>query len=90
MFIPEPRHQHEAIPSTGILLINLGTPAAPTARALRPYLRQFLSDRRVVEIPRALWWPILDGIVLNTRPRKSAGRYAQIWTAEGSPLAVHT
>jgi len=90
VFIPEPRHQHEAIPSTGILLINLGTPAAPTARALRPYLRQFLSDRRVVEIPRALWWPILDGIVLNTRPRKSAGRYAQIWTAEGSPLAVHT
>jgi protoporphyrin/coproporphyrin ferrochelatase len=90
VFVPEPRHQHGAIPATGILLINLGTPAAPTARALRPYLKQFLSDRRVVEIPRALWWPILNGIILNTRPGKSARRYAKIWTAEGSPLAVHT
>jgi len=90
VFIPEPRHQHGAIPGTGILLINLGTPAAPTSRALRPYLRQFLSDRRVVEIPRALWWPILNGIILNTRPGASAGRYAKIWTTEGSPLAVHT
>jgi len=90
VFVPEPRHQHGSIPATGILLISLGTPEPPTARALRPYLRQFLSDRRVVEIPRALWWPILNGIVLNTRPGKSAGRYAKIWTAEGSPLAVHT
>jgi len=90
VFAPEPRHQHGSIPGTGILLINLGTPAAPTPRALRPYLRQFLSDRRVVEIPRALWWPILNGIILNTRPSKSAERYAKIWTAEGSPLAVHT
>ena len=90
MFIAEHRHQHGTIPGTGILLINLGTPAAPTSRALRPYLKQFLSDRRVVEIPRALWWPILNGIILNTRPRASAGRYAKIWTTEGSPLAVHT
>ncbi|MEZ0232004.1 MAG: ferrochelatase [Methylophilaceae bacterium] len=75
---------------TGILLINLGTPDAPTGQALRPYLKQFLSDRRVVEIPRAIWWLILNGIILNIRPKKSAEKYAQIWTDEGSPLFVHT
>jgi ferrochelatase len=83
-------HKHGTIPKTGILLINLGTPAAPTAQALRPYLREFLSDPRVVEIPRALWLPILHGVILRRRPRVSAAKYALIWTKEGSPLAVHT
>ncbi len=90
MFLPEPPYRHGAQPCTGILLINLGTPEAPTAAAVRPYLKEFLGDPRVVEIPRALWWLILNGIILNTRPRKSAEKYAQIWTAEGSPLLVHT
>ena len=76
--------------SDGILLVNLGTPAAPTPRAVRDYLAEFLSDPRVVEIPRLFWLPILHGIVLQTRPSKSAKKYAAIWTAEGSPLAVHT
>ncbi|MDR1227757.1 MAG: ferrochelatase [Azoarcus sp.] len=75
---------------TGVLLVNLGTPAAPTAAALRPWLRQFLSDPRVVELPRLVWQPILNGIVLTTRPAKSARKYASIWTAEGSPLKVHS
>lgn len=83
-------HKHGTIAKTGILLINLGTPAAPTAQALRPYLREFLSDPRVVEIPRALWLPILHGVILRRRPRVSAAKYALIWTKEGSPLAVHT
>ena len=89
-YLPEPPHDHGAIAKIGILLVNLGTPAAPTAAALRPYLKQFLSDPRVVEIPRPVWWPILHGIVLNTRPRKSAEKYAKIWTTDGSPLKVHT
>lgn len=72
----------------GILLLQLGTPAAPTPAALRRYLRQFLSDPRVIDLPRALWWPILHGIVLRTRPRRSAKEYAKVWTTEGSPLAV--
>jgi ferrochelatase len=87
---PEPAFTHDSIRKTGILLVNLGTPDAPTAPALRRYLKEFLSDRRVVEIPRALWLLILHGIVLNTRPRKSARKYAQIWMPEGSPLLVHT
>src|SRR5690606_29836625 len=74
----------------GVLLINLGTPDAPTAKALRPYLKQFLSEPRIIELPRWLWWFILNGIILNTRPRKSAEKYAQIWMPEGSPLKVHT
>jgi ferrochelatase len=86
----EPPYQHGTPAQTGILLINLGTPDAPTARALRPYLTQFLSDPRVVEIPRLIWWPILHGIILNTRPKKSAEKFAKIWLAEGSPLRVHT
>lgn len=89
-YAPEPAYHHGSPSKTGILLINLGTPDAPTAAAVRPYLREFLSDPRVVEIPRALWWPILNGVILNTRPRKSAEKYALIWTAEGSPLLVHT
>jgi ferrochelatase len=74
----------------GILLVNLGTPAAPTPEAVRSYLAEFLSDPRVVKLPRVIWLPILHGIVLRTRPAKSAAKYAAIWTAEGSPLAVHT
>jgi ferrochelatase len=89
-FLSEPPYRHDQAARIGILLINLGTPEAPTAAALRPYLREFLSDRRVVEIPRAIWWPILNGIILNVRPRKSAEKYASIWTPEGSPLKMHT
>ncbi|MDB5800945.1 MAG: ferrochelatase [Rhodocyclales bacterium] len=89
-FLPEPKHDHQKAPAIGILLVNLGTPAAPTAQAVKPYLKQFLSDPRVVEIPRALWWLILNGIILNTRPKASAAKYARIWTSEGSPLRVHT
>ncbi|MDO9064108.1 MAG: ferrochelatase, partial [Sulfuricella sp.] len=86
----EPAHRHGTAVKTGILLINLGTPDAPTAAAVKTYLREFLSDPRVVETHRALWWLILNGIILNTRPKKSAEKYAQIWTREGSPLLVHT
>ena len=89
-FWTEPPFKHGNTPRTGVLLVNLGTPAAPTAAALRPYLKQFLSDPRVVEIPRLVWWPILNGIILNTRPAKSAKKYASIWMDEGSPLKVHT
>lgn len=86
----EPPYRHGTPCRTGILLINLGTPDAPTAAAVKPYLREFLSDPRVVEIPRALWWLILNGVILNTRPKKSAEKYAQIWAKEGSPLLLHT
>jgi protoporphyrin/coproporphyrin ferrochelatase len=74
----------------GVLLINLGTPDAPEAGAVRRYLAEFLSDPRVVEIPKLIWQPILRGIVLATRPRKSAHAYRQVWMEEGSPLAVYT
>jgi ferrochelatase len=77
-------------PSLGVLLVNLGTPEAPTPTAVRRFLAEFLSDPRVIEIPRLLWLPILYGIVLNVRPRKSAHAYAQIWTNEGSPLLVES
>ena len=75
---------------TALLLVNLGTPDEPTAPAVKRYLAEFLGDRRVVELPRLLWLPILHGIILNTRPAKSAAKYATIWTPEGSPLKVHT
>ncbi|SEQ46557.1 ferrochelatase [Sphingobium sp. YR768] len=83
---------HPAIsaPRVGILLINLGTPDAPDARSVRRYLAEFLSDPRVVEIPQLVWQPILRGVILTTRPKKSAHAYQQVWTDEGSPLAVHT
>ncbi|MBI2314249.1 MAG: ferrochelatase [Betaproteobacteria bacterium] len=86
----EPSYQHGTPAKTAVLLVNLGTPEAPTVRALKPYLREFLSDPRVVEIPRLLWWPILHGVILSTRPAKSAEKYGRIWTPEGSPLKVHT
>ncbi|HET7065582.1 MAG TPA: ferrochelatase, partial [Rudaea sp.] len=71
-----------------VLLVNLGTPDAPTVSAVRRYLAQFLSDRRVVDTPRWLWWPILHGVILRLRPRRSARAYASIWTEQGSPLLV--
>ena len=92
-FQAEPRHVHgttPAAPTTAVLLCNLGTPDAPTAPALRRYLAEFLSDPRVVESPRLLWWPLLYGIILRVRPKKSAAKYASVWTAEGSPLKVWT
>lgn len=86
-FVPEPELRHDQPSRTGIVLCNLGTPDAPTAAAVRPYLAQFLSDDRVVEIPKLAWWPILHGIILRTRPAKSAAKYATIWhEKDGSPL----
>jgi ferrochelatase len=76
----------EMAPSIGVLLVNLGTPEAPTSKAVRPYLRQFLSDPRVIEWPRWLWLPVLEAIILRVRPRRSARLYETIWTDEGSPL----
>jgi ferrochelatase len=83
-------HPAIAAPRVGVLLVNLGTPDAPDARSVRRYLAEFLSDRRVVEIPQILWQPILRGIILTTRPKKSAHAYAQVWTDDGSPLAAIT
>lgn len=81
-------YDHSRELAVGVLVANLGTPEAPTAAALRPYLRQFLSDPRVVEYNRPLWWAILNGIVLTFRPKKSAELYKNIWTEDGSPLLV--
>lgn len=79
------------MPATGVLLVQLGTPDAPTATALRPYLRQFLSDRRVIEAPRLAWWFVLNALVLPTRPRRSAEKYRRIWDSQtGSPLLHYT
>jgi len=89
-FRKEPPFTHGKAPQTAVLLVNLGTPDAPTASAVRRYLKEFLSDPRVVEIPRALWAPILHGIILPFRSGKSAAKYASIWGADGSPLRVHT
>jgi ferrochelatase len=77
-------------PTTALLLVNLGTPDAPTPAAVRRYLAEFLSDTRVVSIPRLLWWPLLHGLILPLRGGRSAEKYAQIWLPQGSPLAVHT
>jgi ferrochelatase len=83
-------HPPVAHGKVGVLLVNLGTPEAPTPAAVRRYLAEFLSDRRVVEIPPIAWQPILRGIILNTRPKKSAHAYKQVWTEQGSPLAAIT
>ena len=87
-----PPSDHPFIPprKVGVLLINLGTPDTPEAASVRKYLAEFLSDPRVIEIPRFVWKPILHGIILRTRPKKSAHAYSQVWTEEGSPLAVVT
>jgi ferrochelatase len=89
-FAPEPSYTHGQPPRTAVLLVNLGTPDAPTPAALRRYLSEFLGDPRVVEIPRWAWMLILHGVILRTRPAKSAAKYASIWTPEGSPLRVWT
>ena len=87
-FLPWPKPFTTA--RVGVLLVNLGTPDAPTAPAIKRYLREFLSDPRVIEIPKLLWWPILNGPILLARPRKLAPRYQSIWMEEGSPLLVYT
>jgi ferrochelatase len=89
-FEREPARTPDVPSAPGVLLINLGTPEEPTAPAVRSYLREFLSDPRVVEIPRPIWWLILNLFVLPRRPKQSAARYAQIWTRDGSPLRVYT
>ncbi len=81
-------YTHDTLPTTGILLVNLGTPDAPTPAALRRYLGEFLADPRVTEMPRWLWWLILHGLILRVRPRRSALKYQKIWTKGGSPLLI--
>jgi ferrochelatase len=89
-FRKEPPYTHGNQVKTAVVLVNLGTPDAPDAPALRRYLKQFLSDQRVVEIPRAIWWFILNCIIVPFRSGKSAAKYASVWMPEGSPLKVHT
>lgn len=89
-YLTEPSFSHGTPETCAVLLLNLGTPDAPTPRAVKPYLREFLGDPRVVEIPKLIWWFILNVIILNVRPRKSAAKYASVWMLEGSPLKVHT
>lgn len=87
----QPNYEHDTPESIGILMVNLGTPDAPTSSAVRRYLAEFLSDPRIVELPRALWWMILYGFVLPLRPRRSAKLYQKIWHPEhGSPLLMHS
>lgn len=83
---------HPAVPPRriGVLLTNLGTPDGPDTKSVKNYLREFLSDRRVVELPAIIWQPVLRGIILNTRPQKSAEAYRAVWTDDGSPLAANT
>ncbi|MDM4765956.1 ferrochelatase [Pelomonas sp. SE-A7] len=89
-FSKEPAYRHGSAPRTAVLFCNLGTPDEPTVAATRRYLAEFLSDPRVVEIPRLVWTLILHGIILRLRPAKSAAKYASIWMKEGSPLQVWT
>ena len=87
---PTPDYEHGSADFTGVLLVNLGTPDAPTTPAVRRFLKPFLSDPRVVEYPRLLWWLILNGIILRIRPSRSAKAYREIWTDEGSPLMLYS
>jgi len=89
-FQGSPKFSHKQQDKIGVLITNLGTPQAPTTKALRVYLREFLSDPRVVEVPRLLWWLILHGVILRIRPRRSAAAYKTVWTEQGSPLLWHT
>jgi ferrochelatase len=89
-YAAEPEHRHGRAPITGVLLCNLGTPDEATTPAVRRYLAEFLSDPRVVEIPAAVWQPILHGVILRVRPARSAAKYATIWRPDGSPLRVWT
>ena len=84
--IGNPDFKHDSKPCVGVLLTNLGTPDAPTTPAVRRYLAEFLSDPRVIEVPRLIWWFRLHGCILRTRPKHSAKIYKSIWTNEGSPL----
>ena len=81
-----PDYKHDTSLQTGVLVTNLGTPDDATPAALRKYLGEFLSDPRVIEVPKPVWWFILHGIILRTRPKKSAEAYQQVWTDNGSPL----
>ncbi len=83
-------YSHRQKERLGVLITNLGTPESPTGAALKPYLKQFLSDPRVVEVPRFVWWFILNGVILNIRPKRSAKAYSSVWTEEGSPLMAIT
>jgi len=87
---PEPEFSHDRASRVGVLLVNLGTPDAPTASAVRAYLAEFLADPRVVEIPPVIWRPVLHGVILRVRPAQSAQRYHRIWTKDGSPLLIHS
>ena len=89
-FQPSAKHEHGLPESLGVLLVNLGTPDEPTTAAVRRYLRQFLWDPRVIEVPRPLWWLILHGYILRFRPARSAEAYQKVWTDNGSPLMVHS
>ncbi|MDH3613527.1 MAG: ferrochelatase [Gammaproteobacteria bacterium] len=89
-FQSSPQYEHGLPESLGVLIVNLGTPDAPTPAAVRRYLGQFLSDPRVVELPRPLWWIILHGFILRVRPSRSAEAYQKIWTEDGSPLLLHS
>lgn len=89
-FESHPKYEHEQPDVLGILVVNLGTPDTPTTSAVRRYLREFLWDPRVVEYPRALWWLILNLVILVIRPSQSAHAYQQIWTDSGSPLLSHS
>jgi len=89
-FDSSPNYEHGLPESLGVLLVNLGTPDAPTSSGVRRYLAEFLSDPRVVELPRLLWWPVLHAYILRTRPAHSAKAYRKIWSEQGSPLLLHT
>ncbi|KPK55722.1 MAG: ferrochelatase, partial [Thiotrichales bacterium SG8_50] len=89
-YVGSPDYAHDSTARLGVLITNLGTPDAPTAGALRRYLAEFLSDPRVVETPRWLWWLVLHGIILRIRPRRAAAAYAKVWSEEGSPLLVYS
>jgi len=89
-FQSTPQYEHGLPESLGILLVNLGTPDAPTPTAVRRFLKEFLSDPRVVEVPRLLWWIVLHGFILRVRPARSARIYQKIWTEYGSPLLLHS
>ena len=89
-YINTPNYNHQQADKIGVLLTNLGTPDEPTPKALKRYLKQFLSDPRVVEVPRLLWWLILNGVILQFRPRRSAKAYQTVFTEQGSPLLFHT
>jgi ferrochelatase len=87
---PEPPFSHGTAPKVAVLLLNLGSPEAPTVQAVRRFLSEFLADPSVVELPRSVWLPVLHLYLLRTRPKKSAERYAQVWMGDGAPLKVHT